>query len=128
MLTYLSEALLTGIAAGTSSAVFFHILRYEWPVNSLSHFFAQFEDRSWAKPLWFCIACNAGQLGLWFYIILKNIKPFDPLFTDFHFKNTVISIIFHGLAWLMGIVISVCFSILTAAALSPILKRFKESE
>lgn len=86
-----------GMVAGVSAAVFYGVLRHEWPVNLLSKFFNDHEGKAWTKPMWFCIYCISGQWGLWSYVFIKLLQ---------HDQNPVSSI--------LGTIFTICISIFIA--------------
>lgn len=68
----LLTAMVLGISAGIVAAVYRCVLAYEPVLNWWFKFGARFEGRKWYPPIWGCLTCISGQMGLWFYLLLSH--------------------------------------------------------
>ena len=77
------------VAAGVIAAVYLKILAYEPVLNWWFKFGNKFEGRWFYPPIWGCIRCVSGQMGLWAFIFLKV----TPMIMEFEYLDKYISIV-----------------------------------
>lgn len=100
----LLHALLFGFIAGMVAAIYKEVLAYEKVLNWWFRWGQKFEKKTIYQPIWGCVRCISGQIGLWSWVIFE-ISPY--LWLDDQLTYEWLFLIY-------GLIIAICFAIFTA--------------
>lgn len=120
------EAFIIAFTAGIIAAVYRGVLAYEPVLNWWFRWGNNFEDRWFFNPIWGCVKCISGQMGLWAFVFLEIIPAiWSP--GGQNGGNTSAATMYSqtGAAWVISLLLAICGAILTAMVLSRLITILK---
>lgn len=121
MINSFLEIYFIAISAGLIAAIYKGILAYEPVLNWWFRFGNKYEGKWFFPPIWGCIRCISGQMGLWAFIFLKVIPlylTFDTLEGDLIYLNIA--------ATIFQLIACICMAIFTGTSLIKIVTEIKD--
>ena len=77
------ELLIYATLIGVASSVYANILLYTDALQWWVKIGQRYQDKIWAKPIWFCDKCISGQIALWVFLLNTLNKASGYVLTDY---------------------------------------------